>query len=78
MLIGQIFVSVIAYFLNSYYSARLIGYPTSSQVVDMLPSFVCSCLMGGGALLVGYILKLSNNFILLVTQAGLASPYIFF
>ena len=39
LLIGHIFTSVIAYFLNSYYSADLIDYPTKEQIKDILPSF---------------------------------------
>ena len=33
---------LIAYFLNSYYSADLIDYPTKAQVKDILPTFTVS------------------------------------
>ena len=39
MLWGSVCTSVIAYFLNSYYSANLINYPTKDQVKDILPTF---------------------------------------
>ena len=39
MLWGSVFTSLIAYFLNSYYSANLINYPTRDQVKDILPTF---------------------------------------
>lgn len=42
MLWGSVFTSFIAYFLNSYYSARLIDYPTSQQIKDILPTFSIS------------------------------------
>ena len=42
MLWGSVCTSLIAYFLNSYYSANLINYPTKDQVKDILPTFVVS------------------------------------
>lgn len=42
MLLGRVFASFIAYFLNSYYSANLISYPTKEQLKDVLPTFVVS------------------------------------
>lgn len=42
MLLGSVFTSVIAYFLNSYYSANLINYPTLEQIKDILPTFLIS------------------------------------
>ena len=42
LLIGDIFFSVIAYLLNSYYSADLIRYPTKEQIKDILPFFMVS------------------------------------
>ena len=78
MLSGQIAISAIAYFLNSYYSEKMIGYPVKTQVLDVLPAFLFSCLMGGGALLVGQFMRSSNNFVLLVAQSGVgAGLYLF-
>ena len=42
MLWGSVFTSLIAYFLNSYYSANLINYPTKEQIKDILPTFLVS------------------------------------
>ena len=42
MLWGSVCTSFIAYFLNSYYSANLIKYPTKEQVKDILPTFLVS------------------------------------
>lgn len=42
MLWGSVVTSLIAYFLNSYYSANLINYPTNEQIRDILPTFVIS------------------------------------
>lgn len=45
MLWGSVVISLIAYFLNSYYSTNLIYYPTSKQIKDILPTFVVSLIV---------------------------------
>lgn len=45
LLIGMIVTSVIAYFLNSYYSAKLIDYPTREQLADILPLLLISMIV---------------------------------
>lgn len=47
MLWGSVFISFIAFFLNSYYSADLIGYPTFRQIRDVLPTFLVSLTVAG-------------------------------
>lgn len=47
MLWGSVFTSFIAFFLNSYYSADLIGYPTIRQIRDVLPTFLVSFAVAG-------------------------------
>lgn len=42
MLWGSVFLSFVAYLLNSYYSARLINYSTWAQLKDIFPSFLVS------------------------------------
>lgn len=42
MLLGSVVTSFVAYFLNSYYSAALISYPTMEQMKDILPTFLIS------------------------------------
>ena len=42
MLWGGVLTSIVAYYLNSRYSADLIYYPTLDQVKDILPSFFVS------------------------------------
>ena len=44
MLWGSVCTSLIAYFLNSYYSANLIDYPAKEQIQDILPTFIVSFL----------------------------------
>ena len=40
MLVGMIILSFVAYFINSYYSGRLVSYPVHEQIADILPSFL--------------------------------------
>lgn len=47
LLIGSVFNSFIAFFLNSYYSASLINYSSLQQVKDVLPAFLISILTAG-------------------------------
>lgn len=42
MLWGAVGMSLIAFFLNSHYSARLIGYSTKDQIKDIFPMFFVS------------------------------------
>ena len=42
MLWGSVVTSFVAYFLNSYYSAYLINYPTIEQIKDIFPTFLIS------------------------------------
>ena len=42
MLWGSVCTSLIANFLNSYYSADLINYPTKEQIKDILPTILVS------------------------------------
>lgn len=45
MLWGSLVSSVFAYYLNSYYSGRMIGYSMLSQVKDILPSLGIAAVM---------------------------------
>jgi len=45
MLLGGVFTSFVAFFLNSYYSAQLIDYSTWSQLKDILPTFIVSIIV---------------------------------
>ena len=40
MLIGNLFIGVINFFLNSYYTGRSLGYSSFQQLKDIMPSYV--------------------------------------
>jgi len=67
LLFGQIGISIFAYFINSYYSGRLIDYKQCDQLLDLMPSFITAGLMGFCMFLAGSI-NLENNFLLLIIQ----------
>jgi O-antigen/teichoic acid export membrane protein len=46
MLWVNIFVGIIAYFLNSYYSGRLLGYSSWMQLRDIAPSYALAIAIG--------------------------------
>jgi hypothetical protein len=65
MIIGMLFSSFFAYYLNSYWSGKLIGYSMRSQMLDIIPSFILAAIMCTGLILFG--LTYSINYILLLS-----------
>lgn len=69
MILGMIVASLIAYYLNSYWSGKLIGYSMLEQVKDILPSFLLAATMAFIVYLVGIPLKVSAPLELLIQLA---------
>ena len=69
MICGMIFVSIISYYLNSYYNGVLLGYKIVEQVRDLLPSLVITILMGSAVFGIG-MLPFPGNWSLLIVQLG--------
>ena len=66
LLIGGVVISILSYFLNSYYSGRLINYSSRAQLADILPLLLVA---GCVSLLVWGITFLQwNNWITLFIQ----------
>jgi len=42
VLVGQFFLSIIAYFINSYFTNSLIGYSVGEQIKDFMPNLLLS------------------------------------
>lgn len=70
LLCGQVVVSIAAYFLNSHYSRRLIGYSTAQQFRDLWPFLLMSGLMAGAMHLVGAAIGPALPRLLAQTLAG--------
>ncbi|MEJ2491639.1 MAG: MOP flippase family protein [Desulfuromonadales bacterium] len=55
MIAGMMVNAVIAYYLNSYWSGQMIGYPLRDQVKDILPSFLIAVFISVAVFLVGQV-----------------------
>lgn len=73
MIYGMIVFSIIAFYLNSYYTGVLVKYPLAEQVRDLFPYLIVSVLMGIAVFGVG-LLKYSSYWSMLLVQltAGVA------
>ena len=67
MLYTMLVNSIIAYFINSYYSGKLIGYYSIEQLRDILPSFCVTALSAIFAFLLNHFTMFSH-FITLISQ----------
>jgi O-antigen/teichoic acid export membrane protein len=66
MIIGIILNSFIAYYINIFFSGRLINYSVREQVTDILPTFLLSLLTSGAVYSLTFILKTGNLLMLLI------------
>ena len=48
LLYGQVAISFIAFFINAHYSGKFIKYTAARQILDILPIFILSSLIGLG------------------------------
>ena len=58
MIIGMIVNSIIAYFLNSFWSGKIVSYPFREQIADIAPSFLIALIIGAIVYVVGLLLFL--------------------
>jgi teichuronic acid exporter len=75
MIWGQLGCDLVAYFLNSYYTKRLIGYSVWDQLRDLYPSLAAAALMGLLVTLAGSFLPPGNVFQLIFRIAFGALVY---
>lgn len=66
MITGIFVMSLFAYYLNSYYSGKLIGYPMMEQIKDILPSFILSFFMAAVVYSESLLLSISPLPLLLI------------
>jgi teichuronic acid exporter len=67
MIYGMIVTDVISYYLNSYYTGDLIGYPIREQLRDIFPYLIMAALMGM-ALYAAGLLPFPNHWSMLFVQ----------
>ena len=66
MISGAIVSSFLGYFLNSFYTGRLIDYNITEQIRDILPSFLLAAFVGIIIFILGEILNLRPLFTLII------------
>jgi len=76
MIAGMMVNTLIAYYLNSYWSGRFIGYSFKQQVTDILPSFSLALTMAVAVYLLGLILPFSM-LLKLILQIGAGAAIVF-
>lgn len=59
MILGMMVNTLIAYYINSYWSGRFIGYSMFSQIKDILPSFLLGLSVSTFVFIEGFIIPLS-------------------
>lgn len=67
MIIGMIILSFIAYYLNSYWSGKMIGYSIIQQIKDILPSFALAVFINAIVFSLNFI-GVVSPLILLISQ----------
>lgn len=55
MLIGSIIIGITAFFINSYYSGRMLGYSSWAQIKDVAPSYAIAFLVAVSVYFLKYI-----------------------
>ena len=72
MIVGMFLNTLIAYYLNSYWSGKMIGYSFSQQVKDIMPSFFLALAVSGAVYSLN-IFGIGSPVILLLTQISLGA-----
>lgn len=59
MLYANLIMTIVSFYLNSYYSGMLIGYSSRLQIVDVLPSYLVAVLIAIPVYFIKYMFALS-------------------
>jgi len=70
LILGMLAGSIFAYFINSYWSGKLIDYSSMEQLKDIMPSFLLALVMGAVAYSAGILLHTAQWLILIIQIAG--------
>jgi teichuronic acid exporter len=66
MILGMMVNTLIAFYLNSYWSGRFIGYPFYSQLKDILPSLLLALTMSSVVFIEGLLITLPMIYLLII------------
>jgi len=77
MLAGMAIHSFLCYFINSYYSGRMVSYPFKEQLADILPAFVIALAVSSFVWMLSLLLPVGNPLLLLIQIVSAAVLIIF-
>lgn len=66
MILGMMFNTLVAYYLNSFWSGKFINYPIKEQILDILPSFLLALSVSLILYILGILLPFEPVWILLL------------
>lgn len=66
MILGMMLNTIVAYYLNSYWSGKMINYSSSSQIKDILPSFLLALVVNGVVFSLSFLIIISPPVMLIV------------
>lgn len=66
MILSMMLLSLIAYYLNSYWSGRFIGYSFLEQIKDVLPSFLLAVIISSIVFAEGLLIPLPPLYLLII------------
>ena len=67
MIYGQIIVSFLSFYLNAYYTQKLLDYSIIEQIRDFIPSLALAGVMGVGVYALHYA-SITDELVLLIVQ----------
>lgn len=67
MILGLLANNIIAYYLNSFWSGKLIGYPIAEQISDIMPSFLMAWVVSISVYVIGMFVD-TKPFLILIIQ----------
>jgi teichuronic acid exporter len=76
LILGMLITSILAYFINSFWSGRLIGYSSLEQLKDIMPSLLLASAAGAATYSVGFILK-TVPWLTLIIQIAIGAMFVF-
>ena len=67
LILGGTVSSIISYFINSYWSKKLINYSSMNQIISILPSFLLAIIIAGIVFILGHVVN-STPLLTLILQ----------
>lgn len=77
LLYGQVFISLVAFFINSHYTAKFINYPALHQLKDVFPVILLALISGGVIFLIDSLSINNHSDIVRILIGGLSGVIIY-